>query len=532
MKSAPLPEASAGRTFPYLGIAFLLLTAVISLLWSHHKLMSQDEFFVLQTDSVDTVAKLIQVQRFTPTALDPLTYHLLVHAAMRVFGVGAFALRLPSFLGYLLMQVCLFFIVRKIAGERPAFLALAFPALTATLFYSVEGRPYGLLLGMYALALCTWQTATRRTSHRLAALVTLAASIALALNAHYFGVLLLVPLCAAEILRTIQNRRLDLPVVSAIFAGMLAIVFTLPFQAAAKGFREHYYNVGRVSVRAITQAYRSLFLDYTQYSPRAQHFIALGLVVFGFTFILASIYRLRARTATLPASELVFIAGLAALPVFGFLLGRFVTHSIEVRYVLPAVIGITILLALVLAPSLQRDRTYRIAVVILFALAVGTGISRIHTEIKTTDLILNSLIPPPQLKSALQNSPSHLLYIQDLGHFEVASYYEPDPFIRSHMAILYSAAEELRWDGHDTNARIAMHMRSFTGFPILSYDQLKQQPGPHIMVLVHSGSGGWDWTDQALAEDHALITPLGPTIGGDAASVTFPGKTQQKGAGE
>ena len=57
------------------------------------------------------------------------------------------------------MQVCLFFFVRNMAGDRAGAVAAAFPALTATLFYSAEGRPYGLLLGMYALALLCWQMA-------------------------------------------------------------------------------------------------------------------------------------------------------------------------------------------------------------------------------------------------------------------------------------------------------------------------------------------------------------------------------------
>lgn len=165
---APGPDSRTGvstsvRGLPLSAILFFLLTATISLLWSHHKLMSQDEFFVLQTDSIATVSQLIHIQRTTPISLDPLVYHLLAHASMRLFGADAFALRLPSFLGYLLMQVCLFFIVRRVAGERAGVFALAFPALTAALFYSVEGRPYGLLLGLYALTLLSWQAATRRT---------------------------------------------------------------------------------------------------------------------------------------------------------------------------------------------------------------------------------------------------------------------------------------------------------------------------------------------------------------------------------
>jgi len=66
---------------------------------------------------------------------------------MRLFGAGPFGIRLPSLLGYLMMQVCLYIFVRRIAPERAAVFALAFPALNTTLIYASEGRPYALMLG-------------------------------------------------------------------------------------------------------------------------------------------------------------------------------------------------------------------------------------------------------------------------------------------------------------------------------------------------------------------------------------------------
>src|ERR1017187_6806408 len=149
-----------------LAVVFVCLTAALSLMWSHHKLMSQDEMYEFQTDSVGSVAELVQVQRTWPISLDPLLYHVLSHGAMRVFGVGAFAQRLPALKGFLLMQVCLFFFARNLAGERAGAVAAAFPVLTAPVFYSAGGRPYGLMLGLYALALLCWQVAIRESGNR------------------------------------------------------------------------------------------------------------------------------------------------------------------------------------------------------------------------------------------------------------------------------------------------------------------------------------------------------------------------------
>jgi hypothetical protein len=485
--------------------------------------MSQDEIFVLQTDSAPTYAQLLHIQRSYPISLDPLVYHTLAFLSIKAFGAGAFALRLPSLLGYLLMQLCLFFFVRRIANEHAALFALAFPAITATLFYSAEGRPYGLLLGFYGLAMLSWQTATRRQSQRTGSFVVLAIAVALTLNTHYFGVLLLLPLCAAELFRTIERRCLDLPVLASILLGMACIAFALPFEKSAAEFRKNYYNAGEVGYHAITQAYRSLFMDYTHASLSIQHFAAIGLIVFAALLIIGSVRQLRGKDLHLPNAELVFLIVLAALPFFGFLLAFFVTHSIEVRYVLGAILALSVLLAFAALPLLCHKNTAALTLSALAVAIVVAGIIRIHAEQAKTSAFMASLTLTPQIKAAILSSPSGLLYLQEMGTFEVASYYEPDPDIRSRMALVYSSNQELLWSRRDTESLTALHMRHFTGFPIVPYEQLSAEPGDHVFVLLHSG---WNWTDQALAAAHAKITPLGPAMGGDAATVQFTPKSE------
>lgn len=510
----PAPASSRGTSFAALLI--VLLTAAVAFTWSHVKLLSQDEFFVLQTDTVRSLGELIHIQRSYPISLDPLVFHALAHACTKFFGPTALALRLPSIFGFLLMQVCIFFATRRIAGPRAALIAMAFPALTATLFYAPEARPYGLLLGFYALAFLAWQTAIRRTERRTAALVILAVTIALTLNTHYFGILMLVPICIAEFVRTLSRRRLDIPVIAAIVIGMAGIVFTLPFQKAAGEFRKHYYNAGAVNARAVSQAYRSLFINYTTQPLAVQRIEAILLVVFALALIVLCIRNLRASTVTLPAPELTFLLALAALPLFGVALAIFVTHSIEVRYVLSAIIAIAIFFAIAVEPwSSRRLSSSTLTALLAFGILFG-GVLRIRDEQHKSKQELALLVLPPAIKAQLLSMPDSHLYIQDMGRFEVASYYEPDPEVRSRITLLYSHEDELRYDRHDTASLTAEHMRHFTGFHIVPYAQLKAAPGEHFLVLFHSG---WDWTDQALAADHAHVTALGPALDGDAAVI-------------
>ncbi len=522
--SAMGPGIAECRLARVLAVVFVLLTAALGLAWSHHKLMSQDEMYAFQTYSVGSVGELVHVQRTWPISLDPLLYPLLAHAGMKAFGAGAFALRLPALLGFLLMQVCLFFFVRRLAGERAGLVAAAFPALTATLYYSAEGRPYGLMLGLYALALLSWQAATREqgtgSRRRKWALAGLALAIAATINAHYFGILLLVPVCAAEGFRSLQQRRTDWPVMAAIYVGMAGFAATMPFLKAAGEFRKNYYNSGWVGLHDITRAYRSIFVEYTRMSMSAQHVWMAMLVAFAAALAWGCVRQIfgRGRETRIPAAEWVLLLTLAALPFCGYLLARYVTHSIEVRYVLGAVVAISAMLAVSISPWLRRDGVFAAVMVVLGVAIVGAGAARIHAEQRKTAVRLASLVLPAEVKAALDANPDGRLYVQDMGAFEEDHTYEPDADVRARMTLVYSRAEELRWNRHDTMALTAMHMQHFTGLPIVAYEDLRTQPGEHVFLLFHTG---WDWTDQAFAADGARVRPVGHAMGGDVAAGRF-----------
>jgi 4-amino-4-deoxy-L-arabinose transferase-like glycosyltransferase len=506
-------------------VATMLLTIAIVLAWGHFKLLDQDEVFVMQTDSVRSVHELVEVQRHYPISLDPLVYHLLGHASVKVFGAVPLALRLPSLAGFLLMEICLFGLVRSISGERAAAIAAAIPMLTLTVYYGMQARPYGVLLGLTAAMLWSYHRAVRAHASgaaggRSGALIGLFATLALALNTHYFAVLLLIPLYGAELVRTAYNRRLDWPVVAAIGLGSAAIGLALPFQRAAGEFRKHYYNGGTVGLHAVTQSYRSLFLNYTDYSLAVQHMIAavLAVLVIALVFVLWRVYRSSAWPLLLP--ETVYLLLLAALPFAGFLLARFVTHSIETRYVLPAIVGLAVLFALALQPQRWSPSVYGVAICFLLMSAAMAGVVRVEGEREKRNETLASLIVPANVRDRLLAEPHARLYAQNMGMFDERLVHIADPAIRSRLVLLYSSDEELRFLRHDTNALTALHMQYFLSQPVERYEDLKKQPGEHL-VLLYNGSG-WDWTDKALQADGAHITAVGNALGGRVVSVQFP----------
>ena len=520
-------EAQSHRRFRIVGmplsaIAFFILTAAVSLLASNYSLVYGDDRLEMWADNVANLHQLFHIQSSLPLAIDPFFYHGLMFLVIHLFGVSPIALRLPSLLGFLLMQGCIFYFVRRVASDRAAVFALAFPMFTVVFGFSMQVRPYGLLLGLFGLAMLSWQTAVRRQSHRAWALVVLALAIALAINTHYYGVLLLVPLCAAELVRAGQSRQVDRPVLLAIGAGMAGAVFLLPFLKGASQFRANY-QAAPVPRQVISHSYNFILLYHGAFSTSIDHLLAIALALLVALVLYSCFLQFRGKTINLPNAEFVFLITLAALPFFGFLLGRFVTHTMEPRYVLGSIIGIAALLAIALAPLLRNNTIGRIALLLLFATFACNSITGVRAAPRARKDALASLILSPQVKAAILASPSKLLYTQDIDLFGFASLYGPDADMRQYMALVYSRDQELRWNHTDMGSVTVLHLKSFTPYTILPYESLATQPGEHIFAV---SQGGRNWIEQAFAAEHVKVKSIGTVAGRDVVSVRFPASVQ------
>jgi hypothetical protein len=383
---------------------FLVITAAILLVWSHFKLLWHDEVLVLWANRVPGLQQLIRIQRFYPVSLDPLLYHAVSHAAILTFGANAFAIRFPSMFGFLLMQVCLLVFVRRIAGEGAGIVALAFPSLTPALWYAIEGKPYGMMLGLIGVVMVSWQTAARRDSKRTAALVALGLGIAFVLNSHFFGVLVIAPLCAAEGWRTLQRRKFDFPILAAIATGMLGVLFILPFLKGPSEFKAHVWDPF-VDPRQIPRFYHLILPGFyhpilpalPQLSIHALFLIQDLFAVILFALIVSYFWFKDRQTPNLRADE-IFLLALTALPIFAFLLARISTHSFEPRYSIGALAGISGLAGMGLQPIFARLRTPVMVFAVFLPMMVAVNTMHIAEERSVTKGIISKLTCPPRPK--------------------------------------------------------------------------------------------------------------------------------------
>ena len=512
----PEPEeivsvSAPGRGGLLAAFGVLLLTLLLALAWSHVRLMWNDEFLSFYSDSVPTLLDVLRVQLHSPISLDPPTYHLLSHLSMDVIGRSGMALRLPALGGFLLLELSLFLLVRRIAGYRAALVAMALPLCTASFRYAVEGRPYGLLLGLYAAALLCWFVAAERGEarrSRFLALLGLFVSIVLAITSHYFGVLILLPVGAGELVRTVQRRRLDKPIVATLMAGLAGIGLILPGKAALAPYQRHYYT-GNVNLHNVSQGYRELFVRYNTWPMPLQRITAFLLAALTLALVWAMVRRYRSRPETETPALWAALLTLAILPLFGYLFGRFVTHTMEVRYVIAALIPFAVSIALLLERRLRSVRFFQGAMGTVLTAAVLFGVLQIRAEHQNSEQILAGMAIAQPFHNLLVQQPTRRVYTQSLNDFFLDSYYAPDPLLRQHMTLVYDEPAEVHWLRHNTNAVTATNLQQFSSLRTVPYTQMLETPS----ALLLDYRSGWEWIGKDMCAREVFTENLGREAG-------------------
>ncbi len=517
MSKTEAPDNPSRWPLPPAALLLLAVTAAVALAWSHVKLLWFDELIELQTDGVGSAREVLRIQRHYPLSLDPALFHLLAHASTRLFGVSAFGMRLPALLGFLLAQLCLYFLVRRIAGRPAGLIALTLPALSGMFFYAAEARPYGLLYGLDAATLLAYQAATRSTHARLPVLVVLALLLAAAGNTHWFGILIAGPLFCAEIVRTAQCKRLDGPLWAGLIAGCCGLALALPLYPAVARYGLHYYNDHTVNLHTLTLCYRVLFVSDLQVGTTAQHLVTAAIVFVALAAIAGTVQNMRRRSIDLPAHEFILLLATCALPLFGFAVALLVTHTMAIRYVFGAGLGFAALLASALAPLLNGRNAQRLLAPVLLLALVSIGIIHIRRERLKSAEILARMQLTPTVRAAVLAAPA--VYLQNVFPFAADHWYTADPAVRNRLTLLYSYDQELRLRGRDTNSLTAQNMTHFTGFPTATYESVRARGG-HALFIV-TPDPWWDWTLDALRNDGAQLRRIGPAFGGEAIDVTF-----------
>ncbi len=470
---------------------------------------------VADVSNIPSLARLFHIELTKPFSMDPMGYNVLMHVIVHWFGVSAFAMRFPSMLGYLLMQLCLFGFVRRISTERAASMAIALTCLGGVVNYGSEARPYGTLLGLCGLVLLSWQTATRRDSDRMLPLIILSLSLALAINTQYYAVILFIPLGAAELVRYVERKKPDIPMLLSLLGGVAGLAAALPFARALSHYSTNHRPT-EVNPHFISHAYFWLIVGNVAGGAQTQHLIGAGILVLG-VVLLGVFARLRSRiTLSLPRAELTFVLLLAAYPIFAFLLGRFVTYFVVARYVQPAIIGLAAILAILLAPLLTiRKAAYSFFALVFVAIAL-TSFLRIRSDYDDGRKILDSVQLDPRTTSSLGSHPDRPIYTFESYAFFVLREYSPNQEVRSHITLVYPGKSSFAGVPGDVMWQEAN--KSDAGVPnIVSLESLSEH-GMEGLFLLYPGDEPW----VAVSTHNAAMQHLGKIFDGDLVSFRLP----------
>jgi hypothetical protein len=366
---------------------------------------------------------------------------------------------------------------------------------------------------------CCWGRMRWRCSagKRLLPLLGLSFALALTLNVHFYGVLLLIPLWGAEALRTWQRKQLDGGTIGALLTGTATLAFTLPYIKSSSAFKKHYY-AGPISAHMLTQPYRQILLNYTTYPHAAQTVLIVLLLIAAVTVLWSFRRELRDGRLAATAPEYLIVLLLVLLPVFAFVLGKLVTHALEARHSIGAILGMVTVMAIALLPVLRDGRRFAVVMVVLLAGIVVVNAGRIRTSSVESAQVMQELTLSSAMLAQVNANPDPNIYFQDLGEWERASLYEPDPALRARLVLVYSLDEEMQHEQHDTMYLTATHTQRFSLQPIVPYETIRQAPGEHLFVMYHSG---WNWTDTAFNTEVRSMKFIGRDFGGDLVKVRF-----------
>lgn len=432
------------RLAVYYSTAFFLFTTFLAWL----KLFWFDEFITLYVNRFHSLPELWSYLK-TGTELNPPLFHLLTRACSSLFGETAISLRLPAMIGFWVMSVCVFIFVNRRTAPLFAGLATLFTLTTTSYLYAYEARPYGIVLGCCGVSLVAWQVATVNR-HRTLALVALSVSLGIAVSCHYYAGLLLVPLGAGELVRTISRRRLDTAIWATMLAGTSPILLYLPLIRA--GFsvhnNDHVWNKPEVSF--LWDSYHVL-LGYT--------WIPLAIVL-----ALAVIKKLReqrgyenSEEVPLPYHEVVAGAALTAMPVIGLAVASTVTNMITERYVLSSIVGSGILFAFSCWKLGRKHPGLALSFVLLFILVFTALQARnVHELIVDRNRYSN-----PELNAILRSKDVPIT-VKPLEALPFAYYAAPE--FRSRIVCVLDFKNMYLFDSVDTPARLLVVGRGI--FPV------------------------------------------------------------------
>jgi hypothetical protein len=459
-----LEEKSSAYAWQSVGV-FIAIVALTSLVRAARAKMWVDELYTYYSSHQPSAAAVVNAIRDGCDGAPP-AYALIVRWLQPLLGTGVLNLRVPALAGFCLMCICVFVFVKRRLPALYAALAMLF-ACDSTLYFATEGRAYGLVLGLVALSLVLWQMAADGR-HRMLSLCGFVVCMWLATALHYYSVLLLGPLVAAEAVRWLQLKRLDVWMLAAFAAVPLVLIPHIPLLEAQRQFVRYYHS--KASLSAIIDFYK--------------HYVARFSIAFAAPILICAVFGARGgllakrhRTpAALSAHEWVLFIAMAVLPVVVVLGSLFTVKTFVDRYLVWTVAGFAVLGAALLYRITRGSAIAAASVITLllagFVASSAVGILK-SSHLRESQPVLSELARVPRGLTPIVIADHHV--------FMELTYYAPQD-LRSRIVYVVSPGMERSYTGIDTGDLLLSALARHTSLPIVTYDDFVRRNKHFILA--------------------------------------------------
>ena len=290
----------------------------------------------------------------------------LVRLCLALPGAPEIKARAPMILGFLLACLSIFGILAKRTNALYALAAVLILACTRARYYATELRPYGILLGLSALAILCWLEYRERP--RVYWLAALGAALGSATLLHVFGAFVCLPILIAEVARWREKRLISWQVPVVLVLSVIPSMFFLPgiFRASRMLYQPHWPHPNLVTLLGAYQVYLAL--------PMAGICFAIGAWVI-LRWVLPPAQQRPVTLAAIP--EQLLVVTLACLPIVAVISSIILkTGSFNDRYVLYSLNAIVILGVYVAYAATRGNSLFGVCLVVLFGFQFSGGAVR------------------------------------------------------------------------------------------------------------------------------------------------------------
>ena len=450
-------------------------------------LMWTDELYTLFTARQASVNEIVQAIKEGCDGPPPL-YPILVHYLIPIVKNEAFAVRLPSTVGFCAMMLGLFAFCRR-RVSTPYALTASMLACQVTLYYSTEGRSYGAILGCAAWALVCWQGAAEGP-RRLINLAGLALFLSLMVALHYYSIFFLGPLLLVELVRLVRGEKIDSGILAAaaVACGVLALHY--PLFEAGKRSAAHFWL--QVSVLQIHLFYMTFFLPIAG-------FCSIGILALAVFPNHADEHR--PKPVKIPLREWIMIAAVCLTPALVVVVSKYTTHAFLDRYVLWSIVGMAALASFVMCRGLRRHRAAGFAILTILLVAVA-GHEAVG-EFSKTPLLREKQAVLDRLEKF--GNGQQAILVTDSHAFVELSYYASAE-IRNHIVYPVRGELDLRYRNTDSDMLLFAALAKRTNLHIEEYGKFIAEHQSGFLIASQSD----DYLPVHLMLAGLRVTPLGP----------------------